>query len=252
MKYSSRFFLYAPVGVFLVLFAIAAAHWWLAASALSDKLAAMNGREVAPGVTLSFAKRSIGGFPFRLDTQFTDMTIALKTAKSITRWKAEKFAAHALTYGRDETIFEAAGHQTLEWTGAGGEKRALTFAVGSLRASAIVTKGALSRFDFDLVGFGSKAFTAQRLQWHARRTGDRGDVLVRIDGLSAAGCPAQRSYSAAVTQTSALEPLLAGKASWADGIAAWRKKGGAIMWGAPIATERLGDISALARAVCLD
>ncbi len=233
MKYSSRFFLYAPLGVFLLLFAIAGVHWWILASALSDRLTAMNGREVMPGVTLQFASKKITGFPFSLDTQFHEVSVRIATASGATRWQAEKFAMHALTYGRDETIFEAAGHQTLQWNSPDGILHTLPFAVGSLRASAILKSGALSRFDFDLVGWGSKVVTAQRLQFHARQNGaDDIELLAVVEGMRLPHCPLHPNgidkgeLRATLSHVDALAPLLMGDRAWALAVSDWRRAGG--------------------------
>ena len=156
MRYSSRFFLYAPLALFLAITFGVGVHWWLAASALSARLQAMNGREITPGVTLRFASRTIAGFPFSLDTVFRGFSLRIDTPHGPSEWQPEKFAMHALTYGRDKTIFEAAGKQELHWTKDDGTARNLVFAVGSLHASAIRDPGGLARFDLDLVGFGSQ------------------------------------------------------------------------------------------------
>ena len=117
MRYSSRFFLYAPLAVVLLLFALAGGRWWSMASALSARLEAENGREIVPGVLFHFAAKRISGFPFSLDSELSDVTLAMGTATGTTVWHSEKFASHRLTYGRDETIFEAAGKQSLQWGG---------------------------------------------------------------------------------------------------------------------------------------
>jgi hypothetical protein len=255
MKYSSRFFLYAPLGVFLVLFAAVGVQWWSKASALSGRLAAANGHEAMPGVTMRFAKSRISGFPFSLDTQLSNVSFAMASAHGPTRWTAEKFAMHALTYGRDETIFEAAGHQSLQWTREDGTVRTLPFAVGSLRASAIVQKGALVRFDFDLVGFGSKAFTAQRLQFHARQYATAIHLSVSADGLTNCQRSAIR-HVAAVTIDEAFERLQLGEESWPDAVAAWRAAGGTTVPErkaatlSSLASDQILNPSAVGRAAC--
>jgi hypothetical protein len=228
MRYSSRFFLYAPLGLFLLLAAGVCLHWGLAASAFAAKLDAVNGHEVMPGVTMTFAARRTTGFPFSLDTELRGLTLSVATPQGPTRWHTAEFAMHSLTYGRDETIFEAAGPQTLSWNGEDGKRRSLSFAVGSLRASAILRKGALARFDFDLVGFGSKEFTARRLQFHLRRAG-RLDLYVETEALQAPDCPglpASRRLTGTLTTATALAPLLVGDTDWQSAIAAWRAAGG--------------------------
>jgi hypothetical protein len=249
MKYSSRFFLYAPLGVFLLLCVAAGVHWWAMASSLSRRLDALNGHQAMPGATVSFAAKKISGFPFSLDTEFTGFAIAVATPDGPTRWRSEKFAMHALTYGRDETIFEAAGKQRLEW-GAG---RRLDFAVGALRASAILSHGALNRFDLDLIGFGSKAFIAQRLQLHARQEAGTIQMVVSADGLTNCRRNALRT-AATVTKAEAFARLQKAQDSWTDAVARWRATG-TVAADKPsplsgLAAEHLLDPSALANAAC--
>jgi hypothetical protein len=236
MKYSSRFFLYAPMGVFLLLFAAACLHWWFAASRLSERLEAWNGHEIVPGVTISYASHRTTGFPFSLDTEFRDVTLAVATPDGVTRWRTAEFAMHALAYGRDKTVFEAAGPQALSWTRDGGV-RTMPIAVGSLHASAVVEKGALARFDFDLNGFGSNAFTARRLQFHLRRSGaDKLDLFVAADDLRPApgSCPGlgdrlgHAGLTASIAEAHALSGLLSGGEDWNAAFAAWRKTGGGV------------------------
>ena len=255
MKYSSRFFLYAPLAVFAILCVAASVIWWIKASALADRLAAVNGREVMPGVTLAFAAKKIGGFPFNLDTELREFSVAVATPNGPTRWSSEKFALHALTYGRDETIFEAAGRQRLEWTQQDGTRRILDFVVGALRASAIVRSGSLSRFDLDLVGFGSKAFTARRLQFHARRNNANTlDVLATADGVTACSRHVARTATT-ITKLNALVPLLSGSQAYPAAATAWRNAGGAAKADkndplSELSAEQLLNPSALASAVC--
>lgn len=233
MKYSSRFFLYAPPGVFLAILAAVGVHWWIAASHLAGRLDAANGREIMPGVRIAYASHRTTGFPFSLDTEFRDLTVSVATPDGVTRWRTAEFAMHALTYGRAETVFEAAGPQRLAWTDAGGG--ALDFAVGSLHASAIVRKGVLARFDLDLFGLGSKAFTAQRLQLHFRTAApDRLEYLVAADGLQFASesptynQPVAIRVPGTMTEAHALAAWLRGDQRWYEALERWRKSGGAL------------------------
>jgi hypothetical protein len=238
MKYSSRFFLFAPLGLFLTLFLGVGVHWWLAASALSKHLAALNGHEVVPGVTVRFSSRTIGGFPFTLDTVFRGISFRIDTPHGPAEWRPQEFAMHALTYGRDETIFEAAGKQELRWTKDNGSKRTLIFDVGALHASAIDDQAGLARFDLDLVGFGSKAFTAQRLQFHIRRDFPRAtfDLVILADGVrfSPADSPglgrqiAKARLEGAISHANAFDALRAGAERWTEAVERWRKSGGTL------------------------
>ena len=232
MKYSNRFFLYAPLGVFLVLIALAGLHWWITASRLSAWLDAKNGHDIIPGVTMRYDARRVTGFPFSLDTELHELRLTVRTEHGNSLWQSERFAMHALAYGRDEVIFEAAGHQLLQST-----DRKLAFAVGALRASAVRTHGALERFDLDVLGFGSRDFTAQRLQFHARRNGtDKLETYLLVDGLACAGGThlLQGRFEASVTRASQLSRLLSGTQSWAAAIAAWRAANGKYVVSGPL------------------
>ena len=109
LKYSSRFWLYAPLMVFLGIAAWAMGHWWVVASALDRKLTALNGHEAMPGVTVSYASKTISGFPFNIDIVFTGLKIAGAGPHGPFAWSTERFALHRLTYGRAQDIYEAAG-----------------------------------------------------------------------------------------------------------------------------------------------
>ena len=253
MKYSSRFFLYAPLGVFLVLLAIAGLHWWIVASRLGGWLDARNGHEIVPGVTMRFDAKRITGFPFSLDTELHNLRLTLRTEHGTSQWRSEKFAMHALAYGRDETIFEAAGHQMLQ-----SKDRKLAFAVGALRASAIRTHGALERFDLDILGFGSTDFTAQRLQFHARHNGaDKIDTLVQVDGLACSSGTrvGQLRFQGSVSRANEMSALLSGRENWDGAMTGWRAAGGRHSsngLGAPTAmrAENLIAAPALFEALC--
>ena len=99
MSYSSRFWLYAPISAFLLLAAATMAHWWLVDKAFEKKLAAIKGHEAIPGVTLDWDKVEVGGFPFRIDADFTNFRAQGAGARGPFAWKTDKFALHALTYG---------------------------------------------------------------------------------------------------------------------------------------------------------
>jgi len=141
-------------------------------------------------------------------------------------WRAEHFALHRLAYGRDDTIFEAAGRQELSLGGG----RPLAFQAGSLHASAMRDAGALARFDLDLVAFGSRAFTASRLQLHMRRSGDGLDLFASADDLRT---PEGDAVKTAMLQGSASAPrtfdgLRAGRVSWQSALEAWRQANGSL------------------------
>ena len=236
MKYSSRFFLYTPLALFLTLATGAAANWWIAATTLSKKLDSLNGRPAMPGVILGFSSKRISGFPFNLDVVFKDFRIEVATNHGPSTWTSQDFALHALAYGREQMIFEAAGTQRLTWTDLEHGYHALPFAVGEWHASSIVDEHGLRRFDTDLIGFGSPAGTAARVQLHARVNSNVIDVAGEIDSLrpsamaeSLFGDTITRArVVASATQSRSFDKIRTADASWEDGLESWRNARGSL------------------------
>ena len=244
MNYSSRVFLYGPFALLLLVAAATGVHWWFAAAALEKRLDAMQTREAMPGVTIHYGTRSVGGFPFRLEAIFGDFRVSVATPNGPIVWRAEHFALHGLTYGRDEMIFEAAGRQSLRW----GKADRLDFQAGSLHASAIGDAGGLARFDLDIVAFDSSALHAGRIQFHVRRTQDTLDVATSGDDLQLS--PRLRgafgdkirliALQGGISAPRAFDGLRAGRADWRSALETWRGSQGVlhadpfeIDWGAP-------------------
>ena len=243
MKYSSRFWLYAPLALFLALAAWVMGYWWIAANAFDKTLHALNGHQAIPGVTLSWDSQTISGFPFRLDVVFRDLRIRAEAPRGPVVWQSQHFALHALTYGRTQDIFEAAGPQSLAWTDTGGVRHRLSFLPGSLHASAIADARGLSRFDLSLVdaggtdGDGAK-FTVARAQLHMRRdpNSDALDLMLRAADLNGPPTPFgdhinKLEIYTRITKGSAFARLLSGQAGWMDAIMAWRHLHGEIVPG---------------------
>ena len=228
-RYSSRFWLYAPITVFLLIAVGVMAHWWTVAGAFEKKLAALKGHEAIPGVTLDWSGVTVGGFPFRVDADFTDFSARGAGAHGPVSWRSEKFALHALTYGRAKTVFEAAGHQQVTWTDGAGHSHAATFLPGSLRASSITDGRGLARFDLDIVDAAGAGFTAARLQFHMRRDpdGQNLDLMLRADTLKTAGAALKQVQAyATLNDGAAFAGLLGGTQAWPDAAKAWRAQGG--------------------------
>jgi hypothetical protein len=236
MNYSSRFFLYAPFALLLLIAAGFGFYWRHAAGAYEARLDALETHEAMPGVTMRYASRSMSGFPFNIDVVFRDVRVSVETGHGPLVWRAEEFASHALTYGRDETIYEAAGKQSLAWTDGAGHVHLFPFAAGALHASAIRDAGGLARFDLDAVDVGSPRFTASRLQLHVRRAGGTldlfaggDDVRLAPDWRGAFGDTLRHvALQGRVTEAGAFDGLRAGAADWRGAAEAWRKAGGRI------------------------
>jgi len=240
MKYSSRFFLYAPLAVFLAIAVGVSVMWWREAGALSARLDAMNGHEAMPGVMLHFTSKTVSGFPFNLDVAFSDFQVEIATGHGPSSWRAEKFALHALTYGREQMIFEAAGRQAVTWHDLKKQRHALPFEIGSLRADAIEGERGLARMDIVLVGMDSPALTVGKAELHMRIAPDQRSVEVvsAIDAVQlsprlAAGSlfgpnVNQVRLNASASPSTAFDGLRAGKTDWASALETWRRANGSL------------------------
>ncbi|MEO8894260.1 MAG: DUF2125 domain-containing protein, partial [Rhizomicrobium sp.] len=221
LSYSSRFWLYAPIAAFAAVAAAVMIHWWIAAGAFEKKIAAMKGREAVPGVTLDWATVTIGGFPFRMEANFTDFYAHGAGARGPFFWRSPKFALHALTYGRATTVYEAAGPQHLEWVAGDGQPHVADFLPGTMRGSSVVGARGLVRFDVDIVDAAGTGFTARRLQFHMRRDPDGRDLdlMVKADAFSSGEAePKLVQAYVTLTQADTLTPLLQGVAYWPEAV----------------------------------
>jgi len=227
MNYSSRFWLYAPTGLFLILAFAAIIHWWITADAFDKKLAALKDRPAIPGVVLDWDKVAVGGFPFRLDADFVNFRIHGAGAHGPFSWRSERFALHALTYGRSQAVYEAAGRQQFGWSDVSGQKHAVDFLAASMRASSIRDALGLRRFDLDMLDIGAKSLTIARLQFHMRRDPDGKDLdlMLRMD---AGGKSPKLQVYATLSQVDALGPLLRGEVLWPQADADWHVHGGRV------------------------
>lgn len=228
-KYSSRFWLYAPISLFLLLAAAVMIYWWITAQTFEKKLAALKGHQAVPGITLDWDRVEVSGFPFRLDAGFTNFRIAGAGAHGPFAWRAEKFALHALTYGRKQVVYEAAGRQDVRWTWSNGKMQHASFLPATMRGSSILDRRGLNRFDLDIMGLGDSSFTMDRLQFHMRRDPDGSDLdlMFRTDGMQLAGLKAGKlELYVTLSQLNALMPLLRGEVSWPDAAQRWREQGG--------------------------
>jgi hypothetical protein len=253
MNYSSRFFLYAPLALFLILAAGVSANWWIVANALSAKLDSLNGRPAMPGVTLTFSSKQISGFPFNLDVVFHDFQVEVQTAHGPSSWRTQDFALHGLAYGREQMIFEAAGKQHLSWTDLAGGHHTMPFEVGEWLASSITDEHGLTRFDKDLIGFGSPTLIAARIGLHARinpKT-DAIDVAGEVDSMTPMAQPVslfgrmivQARFSASAAPARSFGAIRAAETSWESALEEWRRSGGALHIDAlDIAWDRLSAL----------
>ena len=240
LRYSSRLFLYGPFVLLLALAVASVANWWHLAHRLESQLTEANrGREIVPGITLHFASETIGGCPFNLDAVLEDVTLTVKAARGPLVWHTDRFAIHALTYGRAQSIFEAAGTQSLTWTDLEGKDHRFVFVPRSLRASAILQRGHLVRFDLDLNEIGGRDLSGARAQLHLRQSPVQNaiDLAVSADALHLApelqagfdANIAHLSVAGRLRPATSLLGLLSGKDEWRNSANTWRTEEGSFL-----------------------
>jgi hypothetical protein len=235
MRYSSRFFLYAPLALLLALAGLVSLHWWRTADAFEARLAALKGHEALPGVTLDWSNVTVSGFPFRMDATFDGFVAQGAGAHGPFAWRSEHFALHALTYGARKTVFEAAGNQHLSWNDAAGAAHSAGFLPGSLRASAVRDASGLSRFDLEGIELAGQSGNGNlrigKVQFHMRRDPDGKsiDLMAAADAVMAAAPPGSarnfRIYQT-LSHGSALAGLLRGEKAPPQAHALWLLAGG--------------------------
>jgi hypothetical protein len=248
MSYSSRFFIYGPVGLLLLIVVLYSVFWRVQADTLSARLDRANGGEVIPGITFAFAGKTVGGYPFRLDAVLSGVAFAHQGVEGEIVWRTEQLALHALSYNLDRYIFEVTGLQSFERSpmAQGSVPRVMYVTPAIARASAILNSGRLARFDMDLWEPQAKdatqgadpkrSLSADRAQLHLlARPDDTIDVALQINNarIGAGYAAAQADVTlplidlrGKLTESSALGGLAAGTMSVADAAQAWRDRMG--------------------------
>jgi hypothetical protein len=194
MSYSSRIYIYGPVGLLLLIVVLYSVFWRVQADTLSARLDRANGGEVIPGITFAFAGKTVGGYPFRLDAVLSGVTFSHQDAEGETAWRTEQLALHAQSYNLNRYIFEVTGLQSFARPPAkpGNVPRVMYMTPAIARASAILSNGRLARFDMDLWETQTKDatqgadpnrnFSADRAQLHLlARPDDTIDVATQIN-----------------------------------------------------------------------
>ncbi|HEY1639003.1 MAG TPA: DUF2125 domain-containing protein [Rhizomicrobium sp.] len=237
MRYSSRFFLYAPFAGLLLLTVIAMTNWWFKATALAARLEAINGHEIMPGVRISFAEKRLSGFPFRMDTILKKLRVEMAEVGGPVVWTSDGFAMHTLAYGQVQAILEAGGRQTVSWRDANGGAHSFAFLPGTFRASALLQQGELIRFDSEIVDLDGAEFRAANVQLHARAMGNGLDIYFKMQNARVSGGYARSLgpdttslvASGHMTRGNALEALLRGTQAPEAALEDWRQADGTIV-----------------------
>ena len=183
--------MYGPVALLLLVVVLYSVFWRVQADTLAARLDRANGGEIVPGISLSFAQKSIGGFPFRLDVVLSGVNFDYRNGASQLNWRTDRLALHRLAYRPGQFIFEADGTQSLAWSaGPDSATQRVSFTPELARASAILVGDRLVRFDLDLTRLRGReqapqqlalGFSADRAQLHAlARRNDTLDVWCRL------------------------------------------------------------------------
>jgi hypothetical protein len=248
MSNSNRIFLYGPFVAVIAIAAAYSAYWFVVANRIDAALERTYGNEIVPGITLQFAEKEIGGFPFRFDVLLGGVTLASRANTGETAWRSERVALHAMSYGRELYLFETDGLQTVSWPAEnGGAQNILQFTPGVARASAIIVDGRLARFDLDLINTEGRdalpnaapdrAFSIVRAQLHLlAATDDTIALVISADGADvgsgfrpAFGPDVSRiRIEGDITEAQELAPLRAGTADFDEAFENWREAGGTI------------------------
>ncbi len=192
MSYSNRIYMYGPVGLLLLIAILYSVFWRVEADTMSARLDRANGGEIAPGISFSFAQKTVGGYPFRLDVLLTGVRLGYRSGSTEIDWRTDRFALHRMAYGRNQFIFESDGTQTISWsTQPDAMPVTVLLSPETARASAILNQGRLLRFDVDLwrphgtqtgPALPPTAFAADRAQFHAlAHRNNTLDVAIQID-----------------------------------------------------------------------
>jgi hypothetical protein len=253
MSYSHRFWIYGPVGLLVLVIVLYAVFWRVQADMIAARLDSANGGEIVPGIVFSFAEKSVGGFPFRLDVVLEGVTFTDRRPDGETSWRTERMAVHTLAYRNTLYVLEVAGLQSFELPGEAGQPSRVLYVTPAIaRASAVVRDGRLARFDLDMRDLEAKdaraapeekrVFSASRAQFHLLgRPDDTIDIALKVENAAIGegykpklpGALTLADLRGRIMQASAFEPLERGRGNRTDALEHWRQTGGTI------AVERL-------------
>ena len=248
MSYSNRIFMYGPVALLLTLVILYSVFWRVQADTLAARLDRANGGELIPGVSFSFAQKTVGGFPFRLDVLLSGVSFGYHSGDTEIDWRSDRIALHRLAYNPGQFIFEADGMQSFTWTaGQDGRPATVSLMPDTARASAILSAGRLVRLDLDIWrprGQEQNAqqseieFSADRAQFHAlARRNDTLDLVLQIDngraGAAAAPAVLQAAFPlidcrATLDRAGSLLGIENGTEAVAGALQQWRAQQGSI------------------------
>ena len=253
MSYSNRIWIYGPVGLLLLVIILYSVFWRVQADMLAARLDGANGGEIVPGVVFTFAEKTVGGFPFRLDAVLSGVSFVDRRPDGETAWRTERMAIHKMAYRNNLFVLEVAGLQSFALPGENGQPPRVTYITPALaRASAINEDGKLARFDLDMRDVEAKdaraepdqgrTFSAARAQFHLlARADDTIDLALKIENAKIGagyrpklgGELLMADLRGRIAQGASFQVLERGSGSLTDALEHWRQNGGLV------AVERL-------------
>jgi hypothetical protein len=193
MSYSNRIWIYGPVGLLVLAAVLYSVFWRVQADMLAARLDSANGSEILRGIVFTFAEKSVGGFPFRINAVLSGVTFTDRRPDGETAWRTEQLAIHKLAYRNNLYVLELAGLQSISLPAQPGQAlRILHVTPAQARASVLLQGGRLARFDLDVLEPEAKdaraapdqqrTFSAARAQLHLLARPDNTiDVAARIE-----------------------------------------------------------------------
>ena len=253
MSYSNRIWIYGPVGLLVLAIILYSVFWRVQADMLAARLDSANGGEIVPGIVFTFAEKSVGGFPFRLDAVLSGVSFVDRRPDGETAWRTERMAIHKLAYRNNLFVLEVAGLQSIALPGENGQPQRVTYVTpGLARASALIQDGKLARFDLDMRDVEAKdaraepdqqrTFSASRAQFHLlARADDTIDLALKVENANIGqgyrpklgGALVLADLRGKIGQGASFAVLERGSGSLTDALEQWRQNGGMV------AVERL-------------
>jgi hypothetical protein len=234
-----RLWLYAPYALVLGIVAAWAGFWFVVKGRVSNGLDEWLAREASAGRDWACQRRSIAGFPFRIEVKCANLTLARRNDPSAPAMSLGPLLVMAQVYDPRHLIGESAGPLTAQW--ADGRKGEMSWASArmSLRSSANGFERAalvLEKPVFASTGLGMEPVRAARSELYLRPAPGRAaeqafEMSLDVKALSSAGLdqlagtrePADVKLSAITTHAGA---FLAGITPAT--LETWRAAGGAV------------------------
>jgi len=233
----SRLWLYLPFALLLVATAIWSAFWVWARTEAQGRMDAAAADLAKAGYQISWGRRSLGGYPFRLDVTLADAVV-----RDPSGWALQAPLLEGEAYLYAPTSWILAAPQGLTFVRPLGGP--VTVRAKNLRASLRQLDAKPPSFSFEAVepsfapSAGAQPFALQsaaRVEFHLRSgPDDEGGVFLRVDngrarpgallGRIAGDKAVQLAWNSVLSKMSAFSGR-----DWPDAVARWTDAGGAVI-----------------------